>query len=210
MVKPKPSLTDLLCTRCGLCCDGSLFADVELTHRAEATGLEILGLDIEEDDNDQGLLLQPCAALQGKRCGIYAQRPECCRTFECRLLQQVKRGEVGVAQARGKITETLRQIARVEKLIGQCGPPNSRLPLKERSAEALAHGADRPRDPKLKSPQAKLQTALAAVEVLVQQSFLGSGTRTRHISAAGKQKPAAFAAGADEKQGLPTIRPSGE
>ena len=29
-------LTDTLCTRCGLCCDGTLFAEVELAHRAEA------------------------------------------------------------------------------------------------------------------------------------------------------------------------------
>ena len=57
-----PSLTDTLCTRCGLCRDGSLFADVELTGPAEATGLEILGLAID-DDADGGLLLLPCAAL---------------------------------------------------------------------------------------------------------------------------------------------------
>jgi hypothetical protein len=28
-------LTDTLCTRCGLRCDGTLFAEVELAHRAE-------------------------------------------------------------------------------------------------------------------------------------------------------------------------------
>ena len=37
------SLTDTLCTKCGLCCDGTLFADVELSSSAEVTGLEILG-----------------------------------------------------------------------------------------------------------------------------------------------------------------------
>ena len=46
----KPSLTDTLCTRCGLCCDGSLFADVELASRDEASALEVMGLDIEDDD----------------------------------------------------------------------------------------------------------------------------------------------------------------
>src|SRR5437773_9919953 len=86
-----PSLTDILCTRCALCCDGSLFADVELAGRAEATRLEVLGLEIE--DGDEGALLTlPCAALAGRRCGIYPHRPECCRTFECRLLQEVRRG----------------------------------------------------------------------------------------------------------------------
>src|SRR5438874_1102304 len=55
-----PSLTDTLCTRCGLCCDGSLFADVELANRAEATGLELMGLEIEDDDANGALLTQPC------------------------------------------------------------------------------------------------------------------------------------------------------
>ena len=94
-----PGLTDTLCTRCALCCDGSLFADVELSSPAEATGLEILGLKIEDDDADGTLLSQPCGALQGKWCGIYTHRPESCRTFECRLLQDVQRGAVGVERA---------------------------------------------------------------------------------------------------------------
>ena len=50
----KPSLTDTLCTRCGLCCDGSLFADVELAGPAESAGLEVMGLEIEEDDAGGG------------------------------------------------------------------------------------------------------------------------------------------------------------
>ena len=82
----KPSLTDTLCTRCGLCCDGSLFADVELAGTDEASALEVMGREIEEDDDDRGLLLQPCAALKGKRCSLYPHRPDCCRAFECRLL----------------------------------------------------------------------------------------------------------------------------
>ena len=86
----EPSLTDTLCTRCGLCCDGSLFADVELAGRAEATRLEVMGLEIEDDDTAGGLLLLPCGALRGRLCSIYPHRPECCRTFECRLLQDVR------------------------------------------------------------------------------------------------------------------------
>ena len=68
----KPSLTDTLWTRCGLCCDGSLFADAGLASDDEATALEVMGLEIEDSDEDEGgLLLQPCGALKGKRCSIY-------------------------------------------------------------------------------------------------------------------------------------------
>jgi hypothetical protein len=108
------SLTDTLCTRCGLCCDGSLFADVELAGRVEATRLEVLGLEID-DDAEETLLLQPCLALQGTRCGIYALRPECCRTFECRLLQEVRRGTVGVERASLRIARTRRRIRRANR-----------------------------------------------------------------------------------------------
>jgi hypothetical protein len=109
-----PSLTDTLCTRCGLCCDGSLFADVELAGRIETTGLEVLGLEID-DDADGALLLQPCLALRGTRCGIYALRPECCRTFECRLLQEVRRGTVGVERARARIASARKRIRRARR-----------------------------------------------------------------------------------------------
>src|SRR2546421_8471618 len=79
-----PSLTDIMCTRCGLCCDGSLFADVELAGADESSALETLGLDVDDagDDNEGALLLLPCGALKGKRCSIYPHRPDCCRTFE--------------------------------------------------------------------------------------------------------------------------------
>ena len=108
----KPSLTDELCTRCGLCCDGSLFADVELAGR-EATPMEILGLDVEADDADGMVMSQPCLALKGKRCSIYEHRPKCCRTFECRLLQNVRRGGESIQGARERITKTHANIAKV-------------------------------------------------------------------------------------------------
>ncbi len=87
-------VTDTLCTRCGLCCDGTLFGDVELTGRREAARLEALGLDVDTDDADVELLALPCAGLRKTRCSVYAHRPQCCRTFECRLLQETERGTV--------------------------------------------------------------------------------------------------------------------
>jgi hypothetical protein len=167
----KPSLTDTLCIRCGLCCDGSLFADVELASSDEASALEVMGLEIEEEEG--GLLLQPCAALKGKRCSIYPHRPDCCRTFECRLLQEVKRGEVGVERAKEKIAETLKRINRVKELIVQLGPGNERLSLKERCVEALARSEDFAADPEMKRKRAKLQAARTSVESRIRKTFLG-------------------------------------
>ena len=167
----KPSLTDTLCTRCGLCCDGSLFADVELAGRVESAGLEIMGLEIEEDDADGELLALPCAALRGKRCGIYAHRPECCRTFECRLLQDVRRGRVGVERAKEHIAEALGRIGRVRELMARLGQRGDRLPLRESCAEALARDAGA--DPQANRRRAELEAAMSAVEALIRRTFLG-------------------------------------
>ena len=165
----EPSLTDTLCTRCGLCCDGSLFADVELAGRAEATRLEVMGLEID-DDSDRALLLLPCRALKGRLCGIYPHRPECCRTFECRLLQEARRGVVSVERAGEKIADALGQIGRVRELLAQLGHRDARLPLKESCAEALAREPDL--DPEVNRKRAELESAMSAVEDLVRKTFL--------------------------------------
>lgn len=165
-----PSLTDALCTRCGLCCDGSLFADVELTGRAEASGLEILGLEVEDDDPDGALLLQPCRALRGRRCGIYALRPSCCRTFECGLLQDARSGAVSVERAREHIAETLGGIGRVKKLLVRLGRFDESLPLRECCAEALA--VDPGGNPRVSRRHAQLELAMAGVEQLIRARFL--------------------------------------
>jgi Fe-S-cluster containining protein len=171
----KPSPTDTLCTRCGLCCDGSLFADVELASSDEASALEVMGLDIEytDDEDNGGLLLQPCGALKGKRCSIYPYRPDCCRTFECRLLQEVKRGAVRVDRAKEKIAEALKQIERVKELVVQLGQCNERLSLKERCVEALALSEEADADPEMNQRREELEAAMITVERLIQETFLG-------------------------------------
>jgi uncharacterized protein len=100
-----PSIEEILCTRCGLCCNGSFFADVELAGPRESNALELFGLEI---DTDEHLLLQPCVAQKNKRCTIYQFRPKCCRAFECALLQKVKNGSVTLESAQRQIQKALR------------------------------------------------------------------------------------------------------
>jgi hypothetical protein len=101
-----------LCTHCGLCCSGAIFADVELRDEREARLMECLGLEIEEDEG-QHLLVQPCRALKRICCEIYIHRPECCRKFECKLLKDLRSGQIGLAEA----VEVVRDL--VGKLAGQ-------------------------------------------------------------------------------------------
>ena len=133
-----------------------------------------MGLEIEDaDENDGDLLLQPCGALTGKRCSIYPYRPDCCQTFECRLLQEVKRGAVGVGQAKDKIAEALRQIERVKELAVQLGAGNERLPLKERCAEALALSEAAAYQRGTNSKRVELHATMTSVERSIQATFLG-------------------------------------
>ena len=76
-----------LCLACGLCCDGSLFGRVPLAPEevdvARKNRLRVIpsGRAME----------QPCAALEGGACTAYAERPNACRAFECRLHERHRR-----------------------------------------------------------------------------------------------------------------------
>ena len=176
------SLTDTLCTRCGLCCDGTLLADVELAGHREIVALEALGLEVEEDDGaDRALLPLPCRALRGTRCNIYAHRPDCCRTFECRLLQEVGRGRVSIERAQETIADARRRIAHIRGLVAALGGRSARLPLKERCLEALARSEELHDDPKSRRTREELEAAMTSLDRLIRRAFLGapSDRRTR-------------------------------
>lgn len=169
----QPNLTDILCTSCGLCCDGSLFADVELGRGDEASSLEALGLEIEDaGDGHRGLLLQPCRALKGTRCSVYEHRPKCCRTFECRLLQETRRGLVQVEAATAVIADALGRAAHVRELAAALGIADPGLPLMERGTEALALSEELDADGATHARRADLEASLDALERLLRERFL--------------------------------------
>ena len=154
-----------MCIGCGLCCDGSLFADAELTAR-ESPALEVLGVEVEDADSDErALLLQPCAAFKRKRCSIYAHRPRCCRTFECRLFKQVESGAISLERAKEIVANALQEIERVKALMAQLGQREQQLPLQERFTDALTLSSHR------KGAAAK--TAIRRLQNLLQHTFLG-------------------------------------
>jgi len=173
--KPNPPpMTDTLCTNCGLCCDGTLFADVELVGQAEVARLEIMGMEVEDESRNVGVLSQPCAALRGTRCGIYAHRPKCCRIFQCHLLQNAESGSITVDQALEQIVDAREQIQQVRAMLGRLGNRDVRLPIKERCAETLA--AEGGTTSEIKE-RAELEAAMTHLENTIWNSFLGDGQR---------------------------------
>lgn len=128
--------SNALCLECGLCCNGAIFADVRLEPEDDAGRLRSLGLPLFSakagsrrnarirNGNSTAKLSafqQPCAALEGCRCRIYADRPKYCREFECLLLKNLQAGRLEAASARRVIRATLRRAEQVKRLLRKLG-----------------------------------------------------------------------------------------
>jgi Fe-S-cluster containining protein len=80
--------------QCGLCCDGTFYGSVviakEETERLGRVGLRVLA--------DREVMPQPCSALRGALCSVYADRPSACAQFECSLRKKLRAGESTLAE----------------------------------------------------------------------------------------------------------------
>jgi hypothetical protein len=114
MEADKMNAVDQLCPNCGLCCDGALFADVELRASDDAKRLAKLGLSLKKKGRIKFAFAQPCACFDGKLCKIYSERPKHCRLFECGLLKKVNGGQMTTSAA-------LKKIAKAKVLVKKLG-----------------------------------------------------------------------------------------
>jgi Fe-S-cluster containining protein len=130
-----------LCPKCGLCCNGVLFADVELRKGDDAKGLAELGLSLEKKGR-QRAFTQPCTCFDGTLCRIYADRPKRCRIFECGLLTRVQAGELDAETALEAVAQAKRQVKKVCELLRRTGSDDERLALSQRYAQAMSGPVD--------------------------------------------------------------------
>ena len=119
-----------LCRECGLCCNGVIFADVQLQPGDDAARLRRLGLAFTKSKTQK--FKQPCTAFGGCQCNIYSERPAYCRQFECLLLKSVKAGEIKIDKARRVIRSALKQVETVKGLLRQLGDSDETLALGKR------------------------------------------------------------------------------
>lgn len=92
-----------LCLACGLCCDGTIF-DVARVAEAELPALAAMG--IKTGTRAFGaVLVQPCVALDGATCTVYALRPHTCRAYRCNLLVALAGGEVSFDECLAHVDE---------------------------------------------------------------------------------------------------------
>jgi hypothetical protein len=102
-----------LCQRCGLCCDGTLFTSVPLKP-TEVEPLRRLSLPVIERADGSPGIAQRCAALQGRCCTVYSERPEACRRYRCHLFNALAEGEVSLTEALQVVDEAHAQLRAVE------------------------------------------------------------------------------------------------
>lgn len=130
-----------LCLACGLCCDGTLFADVELQPGDSAERLRELGQKLRRGKDAEGnpvhKFAQPCPALGADcRCAFYAERPARCRDFDCALLRAVQAGTLPVATALRRIREARKQRDAVRRALLKLGDRELSKPLSRRFQRA--------------------------------------------------------------------------
>ena len=105
-----------LCRRCGLCCDGNLFSHVPLLpteiEPARRQGLAVVSLM-----GDSPAIRQCCSALRERQCTVYAERPERCRRYVCRLLEARAREELSQAEALAVVERARELLAEVERTL---------------------------------------------------------------------------------------------
>ena len=130
-----------LCPKCGLCCNGVLFADVELRKGDDVQRLAELGLSLEKKGRHRAFA-QPCACFDGKLCRIYLERPKRCRTFECGLLKRVQAGELDADAALKAIAQAKRQVEKVYRLLRSTGSDDERHALSQRYERAMSGPVD--------------------------------------------------------------------
>jgi Fe-S-cluster containining protein len=160
-----------LCPNCGLCCDSTLFADVELRASDKPARLNQLGLTLLKKTKTVTAFNQPCTCHDGKLCRIYEERPKRCGLFDCGLLKRVEAGEMTAVAALKKISSTKKQAESVKVLLRSLGQRDERMALTHRYAAVMREPVDfsRPEEAELRG---ELMLAVNDLMVVLQRDFL--------------------------------------
>ncbi len=166
------AIVSALCTTCALCCNGVLFADVRLQAGDDAARLAALGVELKRRSST-ARFPQPCSCLSGNSCGIYADRPSRCRTFECRLLQRALKREVSEKLALKCIQEARDEAENVRAILRELGDTEETLPLNRRYQRMMRRPIDLSASKRLVDLRGKLMLAVARLAELLERDFVG-------------------------------------
>jgi len=165
------SCVNALCPTCALCCNGVLFADVRLQAGDDAKRLASLGVALKRRGSVVRFT-QPCSCLTGERCGIYAERPARCRTFECRLLKRAQTGEITERVALASIRKARAAAEKVRRILRELGDTNETVPLSRRYQRIMRQPIDLSADERLIDLRGELMLAVSELVAVLEREFL--------------------------------------
>jgi Fe-S-cluster containining protein len=148
-----------------------LFADVRLRVGDDPKRLAALGVPLKAR-GDVVRFQQPCACLEGNRCRIYGDRPERCRTFECRLLQRTVRGEITEGRALKLIQQARDKAERVRRILRELGDTDESVPLSRRYQRMMRQPIDLSADERIADLRGELMLAVGELAGTLESEFL--------------------------------------
>jgi len=174
---PGATIVEHLCLNCGLCCNGVIFRDVELQPGDDAARLKLLGLPVRaaRPPGGPGKFTQPCAAFDGCRCGVYADRPQHCHAFECALFQAVREGRVKTTSALRLIRRTRQRADRVLHLLRALGDTAEDAALSVRFRRLSKRFQSGPPSAAAAGTFAELTLATHDLNLILSESFYPGG-----------------------------------
>ena len=170
MSKPADAISQL-CPACGLCCNGVLFADVELQPGDNAGRLIDLGMALKRKGMKRAFV-QPCRCFDGKLCVIYADRPKRCATFECGLLKRVQSGAMTAPAALKRIADAKKLVDKVRRLLRRLGDNDEQLALTKRYSRMMSKPIDLSADEDTGEARGELMLAVNDLMHVLQREFL--------------------------------------
>ena len=162
----------------------------------DAARLRLLGLPVVTPHSKlrPPHLSQPCAAFDGSRCRVYADRPQYCREFECVLLKSVQAGRTEPAAAL-RIIRTARDRAdKARRLLSALGDADEQLPLSARFRRTGKRLKEQDLDEETADLYAQLTLAVHDLNLLLGDAFYPGSTRPEPKSALVRAGVALFCA----------------
>lgn len=151
-----------LCTDCAMCCDGTMFAYVNVSPEE----VPALSADFAiRDEGGEPNFAQPCHYSVDRKCEIYARRPLTCRSYRCKTLSELRKNLIPVDEARRRVDDALAARNAVSQLL----QPGETLPLARKRRTAMSAGSA----PAL--PDLHFMLALTALDLLVDRHFRAPG-----------------------------------
>jgi uncharacterized protein len=164
--------TEGVCLPCGLCCNGVIFADLKLQPQDEPDRLEALGLPLKRRVTPNPIrVCQPCAAFEGGRCRIYADRPKYCREFECLLLKSLQSGRTDRAAALRLIRAAHQRADKVRRLLEALGDADTATALATRFRRTRRRVEQAELDEATAETYAQLTLAVHELNLLLSSAF---------------------------------------